>query len=171
MILHKMLRRSAFFQNLSDEQIVALSRIARSLEYRRGEYLFHEETPADSLYLIISGRVELEIQVDAGSAVAVVEVLGAGDLVGWSAIVEPYLYTSSGRCVQPTTVIAIDGPGLRDLLSRDPVLGREVYREVAHIVARRLRDTRVRLTRWLHATEEALTGEAWRSKPPGNQGA
>ena len=167
-IAHSMLRRSPFFKNLSDEQLMALSSIARTEEYRRGEHLFREGSLANRLYLIVSGRVELEIQISTGSMVVVVEVLGANDLVGWSAIVEPYLYTSSGRCVQLTTAIAIDGPGMRELLSTDPVLGREIYREVTHLVAGRLHDTRVRLTRWFHATEDALIGETLRPKPHNN---
>lgn len=170
MDIPKALRRSAFFRNLNDEQLTTLAAIAHTEERRRGEYLFREGTTADRLYLIVSGRVELEIQIDAGGAVAVVEILGPSDLVGWSAIVEPYLYTSSGRCVQPTLVVAIDGSQLRELVWADARLGLEIYREIAHIVARRLRDTRLRLTRWLHTAGAALAEELARTKPHAHQG-
>jgi CRP/FNR family cyclic AMP-dependent transcriptional regulator len=169
MDVHKALRRSAFFRNLTDEQLATLAAIAHTEERQRGEYLFREGAPADRLYLIVSGRVELEIQIDAGGAIAVVEALSANDLVGWSAIVEPYLYTSSGRCVQPTVVVAIDGRRLRELMRADARLGLEVYQEIARIVARRLRDTRLRLTRWLHTTGTALAEEIARAKPHAHQ--
>jgi CRP-like cAMP-binding protein len=62
--------------------------IARRRTFRRGEVVFHMGDPADTLHLIVSGRFAVRVQT-ALSDVAVLTVLGPGELFGELALLEP----------------------------------------------------------------------------------
>jgi CRP-like cAMP-binding protein len=157
MISPELLRKSTFFGHLSEANLIALAKIASQERYEAGDLVFREGMPADKLYLILSGQIDLVIQIDAGGMTAVVDNLGSGDVVGWSTIVEPFRYTASGECGLPTSVVAIDSQALRELIETDHDLGCKIYRKVMDVVARRLHDTRLRLTSLLPQPEGSST--------------
>ncbi len=67
------------------------------------------------------------------------------DIFGLSAIVEPYLYNSTGRTAQPSHFIKVDGPQLRELIDNDCALGCIFLRQISVALTERLMDTRVQL--------------------------
>jgi CRP/FNR family transcriptional regulator, cyclic AMP receptor protein len=75
-----------------------------------------------------------------------IETLHAGDLLGWSWLVEPYRNAFGARATgEVTRVLALDGVCLRGKCEADPALGYELLKLLASVFAQRLRDTRVRL--------------------------
>ena len=71
-----------------------------------------------------------------------VDVVSGNEVVGWSALVEPYIYTLTAVCLQKVNVLSISGSKLRWLVRNDPVIGYEVVRQLIKVVALRLNDTR-----------------------------
>lgn len=151
MVSPEVFRRSPFFIPMTEDQLTRLAMISEEEVYAAGEMIFREEEPADKLYLILSGAIELRMCVDVLGRSIPVEVLGAGEVVGWSTLVSPYEYTASGEARTPTRVVAIDSVSLRRLAEEDYVLGYHLYRQVASVIAQRLRDTRMRLASVLPA--------------------
>ena len=68
-----------------------------------------------------------------------------GDLLGFSALIEPYKYTGFGTTTQQTDLVLIDAQKLRDLCNRDPQLGYQLILQVAKLLAHRLEGARVQL--------------------------
>ncbi len=145
MISPEILRRSAFFAPLGEAQLTKLAMISAEETYTAGEIIFNEGASADKLYLIITGAIELWIRVNALGRTIPVDVLGPQEVVGWSALVSPCCYTATGEARTPTQVVALQGASLRQLVEEDHALGCHLYRQVAGIIAQRLRDTRLRL--------------------------
>lgn len=62
--------------------------IARRRTFRRGEVVFHEGDPGDSLHLIVEGRFASRVQTRLGD-VALLAVHGPGDAFGELALLSP----------------------------------------------------------------------------------
>ena len=86
-------------------------------QFETAEELTAEGAAADRLYLFLKGKAEVKVRTPDGSQVLIDEV-GPGELLGWSTVVEPYVYTASSWTTEPSEVIVIDGKGLRELLKQ-----------------------------------------------------
>jgi len=72
---------------------------------------------------------------------------GGGELFGWSALVEPYRYTSSAKCAEKTEEIYIKGSDLLKLFEQYPRTGYVVMRNLSAIISSRLTETRQKLSK------------------------
>jgi CRP-like cAMP-binding protein len=112
--------------------------------------IFNAGNEATDLYVLTDGRVALEIEVrpvpDRPAIPIAVEVLTKGGNFGWSAVVEPNIYTLSARCITNCPVLAIKGDILRTIMADDTGLGFELMKHLARLARLRLVETRVRLT-------------------------
>jgi CRP/FNR family cyclic AMP-dependent transcriptional regulator len=66
---------------LADTEVQALLSIARRRRFARGEVVFHEQDPADTLHLIDKGRFVVRVGTPLGDT-AILAVLGPGDMFG-----------------------------------------------------------------------------------------
>ena len=144
------LRRSEFFGNLETRYLERLSGVSRAFSCRAGDVIFNEGDPAADLYVLADGRVALEIDIlvvhDRPAVPTAVDLVGPGDCFGWSALVEPYVYTASARCMNASTGVAMSRDTLLEIMQEDSSVGREVMTRLAQCVAHRLAHTRMRLT-------------------------
>ena len=51
------LRRCALFAKVDDEALAVCARNLRIRRYRRGETIFHQGDPGDSLFILVAGSV------------------------------------------------------------------------------------------------------------------
>lgn len=117
---------------------------ARNRAFGAGELIMREGGAADAFYLLREGVVAIETFVPhLGSRT--IETLGAGELLGWSWLVDPYRVAFDARALTPTRAIELDGACVRHKLEQDPALGRDLLRLVAAVVIARLQATRMRL--------------------------
>ncbi len=66
---------------LADTEVQALLSIARRRKFARGEVVFHEHDPADTLHLIDKGRFAVRVATPLGDT-AILAILGPGDMFG-----------------------------------------------------------------------------------------
>jgi CRP-like cAMP-binding protein len=66
---------------LADTELQALLSIARRRRFARGEVVFHQHDPADTLHLIDKGRFAVRVATPLGDT-AILAVLGPGDIFG-----------------------------------------------------------------------------------------
>src|SRR4051812_15719609 len=77
----------ALLDGVSEEDVRALLSIARRRKFARGEVVFHEGDPADTLHLIDKGRFGVRTQTALGDT-AILSVLGPGDMFGELALLD-----------------------------------------------------------------------------------
>jgi CRP-like cAMP-binding protein len=112
--------------------------------------LFEIERPAEALYLLAEGSVELYYVVMDEYDPKLrkefyVSDIGPGEVFGISALIEPYQYTSRVQAASASHVVRIEGAGLRALCEVDCKLGYSLMRQIARTALERLHDTRVQL--------------------------
>jgi len=144
------LRDSELFHDLESRYLEQLVGICREFSCPAGTVIFKEADRAANLYILAEGRVALEIDIAVAPGrppvPTTVDLVGPGDCFGWSALVEPNLYTASGRCMSPSRGVAIPRDALLQVMADTPALGYQVMRRLAQVVSHRLELTRARLT-------------------------
>ena len=140
--LERALKTHPFLEGMGVGELSFLAGCTKNQRFAAGEYLFREGTGADTLFLLRDGRVAVESHVPGRGAVKV-ETVGAGDVLGWSALFPPHRWHVDGRALEPTLAFAVDGRCLRDKIDREPAFGLSVTRRLLYLVHRRLERARL----------------------------
>jgi CRP/FNR family transcriptional regulator, cyclic AMP receptor protein len=78
--------RYRLLAEVPEEDVQRLLAVARRRRFDRGEVVFHQEDPADSLHLIVSGRFAVRVMTPLGDS-ATIGVRGPGESFGEMALV------------------------------------------------------------------------------------
>ncbi|MFI2629105.1 Crp/Fnr family transcriptional regulator [Streptomyces collinus] len=118
--------------------------LAREVSFAIDERIFNEGAKADRFWIIHTGTVALDVHVP-GRRAAVIETLGAGELLGWSWLVPPHHWHLGAQATSPVRVYEFDAAAVSELCGKDPELRQELLAYVAAVIAARLRSARIRL--------------------------
>jgi CRP/FNR family transcriptional regulator, cyclic AMP receptor protein len=133
-----------FLVGMNRDQLALLTDCAMSVQFEEGQIIFHEGEIANRFYLIESGEVVLESGIRSMDSV-VIDVIGAGDLLGWSWMFPPYTWRFTARAIEPTSAIFFYGTILREYCERDDSLGYELFKRLAPIMIQRMQRAREKL--------------------------
>jgi CRP-like cAMP-binding protein len=128
------------FSGLPADQIEqALARGSR-VSLTSGAQLFALGTAADRIFIIERGRIRLTLpmQVRGKEEDVLVEEMGPGQTIGWSALIPPYRFTLKATASVDTEMIALPRVVLQELFSTKPAVGCAVNQNVAAIIGQRL---------------------------------
>ena len=123
-------------RGLADDDLRALlSRLGRR-SYRKGDTLFHEGDPGDSLHLIDKGRVAIRVTTRAGDE-AILAVLGRGDSFGEQALLSPTARrTASAVALEPVETRVLLRTDFEQLLVEQPSVEHFLVEVLAAMVRR-----------------------------------
>ncbi len=138
-----------FLERFDPEFLAAASTNARELRFQTEEYVFREGERAQRFYLVMEGKVGLEIEASDRPRLTV-QTIGPGEVMGWAWLVHPYLWPVAARALKPTRAIALDTIVLHRYFKLHPDVGYRFVLRLMPVIAKRLDDTRVQLAD-LHA--------------------
>jgi CRP-like cAMP-binding protein len=147
--LEIILARHPFFDGLNKAHLELLTGCTSNSRFNRGDYLFREEEDATQFFIIRHGKVSIEAAVPDRGTVTI-QTYEAGDVVGWSWLFPPYRWHFSGRAIEMTHALVLDGKCLRGKCEQDPVLGYEFMKRFSHKIVRALDLTRLQLLELQH---------------------
>jgi len=154
------LRRSEIFRDLTDADLVAIAQFCHEETYREGEVVLAEGAAAEVLYIVERGKLALEKKIQIGRHStprnATIDYVDQGKIAGFSTLVSPHSYSTSAVCIEPTRVIAVDGPALRAYLEAHPAAGLKVMNVLAALVSNRYRHATDTLTYFLSIVSHEL---------------
>ena len=110
--------------------------------------VFEEGCSADRFWIVRTGSVDLDRPAPrhvAGLGAGAIEVLGPGELLGWSWMFPPYRWSLTARAASPVRALEFDASRIRALCAADHQFGHALTHAVAEVVGRRLHGTRARL--------------------------
>lgn len=96
---------------------------------KAGSYLFHQGEPANEMYVVLSGRVEVRRDGQ------VIEVLEPGAILGEMAIVDERPRSADAVAVVDSSVEPVDAEWFKHLIRKSPNFGLHVM----GVMAQRLR--------------------------------
>jgi CRP-like cAMP-binding protein len=147
MVSVDLLKQFVFFKGFDEGELKKLSDIATEESYKAGTNVYKIGDPAKKLYFVEEGKIVMLMEGYMGIAKppmqVTVDVVTKHDAMGWSAVVEPYVYTLAARCIDDSKAIAFDAEKLRELLIQDSALGVKVMHATARVIATRLTHTQI----------------------------
>jgi CRP/FNR family transcriptional regulator, cyclic AMP receptor protein len=141
----KELEKIPWFQEIDPEHLQKIAAISHLRQVKEGEVIFREGDPEDYLYIVIKGRITLDLFIPHRGKVRIYTVEPL-DVFGWSSVIPIIRKRTAGAvAVLDGFVIAIDSEKLRDVCDEDHDLGYVVMRRLTNIIASRLLVTRLQM--------------------------
>ena len=135
------LAQHPFLQGLKPAHAQLLADNAMAVRYDTGESLFRQGELANRFYLIEQGNVTLEAP-RKGQTPLRIQLLGPGDVLGWSWLFPPYLWEFDAVALEPIRAIFFYGTRLREQCEEDPEFGFEMMKRVTQVAIQRLQSAR-----------------------------
>jgi CRP-like cAMP-binding protein len=137
----KILEKVDLFRGLSPRQLEALARVSEERKYRGGEAVFTENSSGAQVYIIKKGKICIELGLKGKSNTATIQRLSVGQIFGELALVDKRNRSATAMCENDCEIITIDRDKLHELFEQDSRLGYVVMRNLAQLLAERLRRT------------------------------
>lgn len=142
----ELLKRSDIFAGLGDEQLARVIELAQPQVFAEGQMILEEDQRGTNCYFVMAGRVDIEVRPSfagrAGQKIATVKV---GEMFGELSLVDGFLRSASVRAVEPTEALAFANAALEQLMQEDPTIGYRIMRNIANVLAARIRTTNMKL--------------------------
>lgn len=132
----KLLRRTRLFEHLDQMTLERLAQRAVERKYRKGEMIFHQQDPGESLYIVVEGVIKVFVTSAEGDEMVLV-TLRPPDTLGELALLDGGMRSASAQALERTTVVSLSRAKLLDLLPEHPNLA-EVLLGSLSLVVRRL---------------------------------
>jgi CRP-like cAMP-binding protein len=165
-----------FFNDVPPETVEAIGQKGQLLEFASNDVIFHVDEPAQHLYGLVEGEVDLSIvfkdkvlkteieyeeaiqarMVDEEKSIVIDTVL-PNQIFGWASLAGPGRRTVTARCTEPTKVIALAARDLLSMFAEDHFLGYVVMKKLGDIIAGRLKN---RTDKLIETWVEAFDGDA-----------
>ena len=132
--------KADLLNGLSSDEAGRVLLLARRTVLTSGAELFHLGESADSIYVIVRGRLRLTLPMDVrGHEESVlVEERVPGQTVGWSALIPPYRFTLTATAPLETEVLALSRGVLMDHFAANPSAGYAISMNLASVIGERL---------------------------------
>jgi signal transduction histidine kinase len=137
--LQEFVRQLPLFADLTLADVAQLCRSSRRVHAAPGDLVIEQGAPGDSLYIVLSGELEITRR-DEGREV-VLATRKAGEAVGEMSLLERSPRSASARAVRPSELMEVSPESFRKVLESNPSTAMTVLRTVAH----RLRSTEASL--------------------------
>jgi len=149
-------RTRGVFSSLVGAGLLKLDRRKTAHEYDRGQVIFYEGNPPLAVYCIHSGVIKLYKSGKQDQRVAI-RLLGAGEVLGYRALLANEPYAATAEVVERTVTCAIAREAFEEILRSDAETAFRIMAKLAtelkisedELVSRALRTARQRTARFL----------------------
>ncbi|HEY3998894.1 MAG TPA: Crp/Fnr family transcriptional regulator [Candidatus Xenobia bacterium] len=157
----KFLRGIHMFELLGDEELKHVQSIGYVRDFRKGEVLFHEGDPGDTLYILVAGAIKVYRVTEEGWE-KTIHLAGEGDFLGEMSLLDGAPRSATAECLDQTTCICIGRQDFQNLLDKNPKLSRTILEDMCkrlrattgELVDVSFKDARFRLVKLLASLAE-----------------
>jgi CRP/FNR family transcriptional regulator, cyclic AMP receptor protein len=129
------LRQCALFEHVDEDALRVVARQLRRRRFRRGEVIFHQGDPGDSLHVVMSGAVKIVLPSAEGEE-AIIATLRPGDFFGELALLDGAPRSATAVALEPSENMALPRSTFREILDHDPGLRDALLAGLAHELRR-----------------------------------
>ena len=140
---------------LSSAEVEQVMALGTRITVPSGGSLFKLGDPADRIFLVERGRIQLTLpmQVRGREEEILVEEKSPGQTVGWSALIPPHRFTLSARAPLTTEATALPRERLQQYLEGSPRTAYKISSNLALVIGRRLQ---LLQTMWLREMQRTI---------------
>jgi len=122
---------------MNHTQLTLLTDCAVARHFNANQMILRQGEFANGFYLVETGKVALESEAGFGKSIPI-QILGAGDLLGWSWMFPPYVWQFTAHAIEPTNALFFYAAILREYCEKDHSLGYELLKRISAVMVRRL---------------------------------
>ena len=130
------IQEADLFEGVSEEVRREIAKEAEEMTFGEGAVIYSEGEVSRHVFELVEGSVDL---IMLERHVAHLSVSQTGQIFGWSALVPPYTRMATAKCTVPTKIVRISRDSLERIMERHPHEGLAVMKNLARIIADRLR--------------------------------
>ena len=120
--------------SLSEDERREFLALGRRRQFGKGDIVCHAGDPADSLHLVTSGRLSVQVSLSSGDS-AMINVLTPGTYFGELALLRPDNHrTATITALEPTETLAINAAAFQRLCETRPTVERTLAALLGHRV-------------------------------------
>lgn len=139
----EVLLKQPFVEGLQTWQVERLATLAKEVWYEPETVIFREGDECSRFFLIVSGRVALEMLTPKRAFR--IDTLSAGDELGWSALLAGTGRHFQARALGRVTALSFEAADLLDVCRADMALGFALMTRLLGVVSGRLEVTRLQV--------------------------
>lgn len=140
MLTAPILRRIPLLANLSESDLALVYKLISVHKYERGQIIFFENDPGDTLHVVQEGMVRIYRLAEDGRE-KTLAYFGEGEFFGEMAILDGGPRSAVAQAILPTRTLGIYRKDFGDLLENNPRISREIIK----VLSQRLRQTNAQL--------------------------
>jgi len=147
-------------QGLSRSELMTLATFSTEKRFEGGAYIFQEGDEGGEMYVVLDGRARISKFIPGGGEEALA-ILDRGDFFGEMSLIDGEPRSADARAHGgPLTVLALDQPTVREVLSMDSQASLEFLQLLCRLIAHRLREIDEKVIGWkiLSGTPGSGTG-------------
>lgn len=139
------LTESPLFEGVTGEAISRLFALARAREYAAGEIVVQEGDHGDAVFLLYEGTVAVRARGRGGEDVDLATLQERGEFFGEAGLIDPGPRSATVSAATDAALLELSIDGLSQFFGEYPAAEARVMRNIARMLARRLRDSNLLL--------------------------
>ena len=143
---------------MDDGDIQLILPLVEEVAYPINSTIFSQDQYADYFYVLRQGEVEIRYKPYDGPFLRVTTVY-AGEVFGWSSVLQHECYTSAAISVMDCSMYRIAGAALTRLCGEHPETGLLMLERLSLVISSRLTATQSEVTRMLQNGRQGDAGE------------
>jgi len=137
-----LLQKYPLFSDLDETQLCSMAELFQSESFGSGYTIFEEGKPGATIFIVTDGEVEMLFAIGEEGE-AKVDRIGIGGIIGCSALVRPYSYNATARCLTQVKVLTTDVSRLRRLFEQEPSMAVMFYEHLIQSLLDRIVNLRL----------------------------
>ena len=129
------LGRTEIFGALDDAALARLATACRPRSYRKGQFIWYQGDPGDTLLVLCEGQVKVVLGSETGEE-AVLVTLGGCEVLGEIAVLDGATRSASVVAMEPTTGLLLTRATVLDVMARHPAVLDAMLRALGGLVRR-----------------------------------
>ena len=148
----EVLQGIGLFEGLDRDEVVSVAEVCQVRSFLKGELVFGEGSLGNELYIVRSGRVVIQMGGRGCSPATTLQVVEPNQIFGELALIDEESRSAAARALTDCEILILPRENLYRVFETNRHIGQVVMRNIAAVVASRLRKTNLQL----------MVSEAWR---------
>ncbi|MDP1853549.1 MAG: cyclic nucleotide-binding domain-containing protein, partial [Candidatus Omnitrophota bacterium] len=126
------------FEDISNSELEKLAKVIKEVSLKKGEFLFKEGEDTKGIYMIRSGKIEIN-KVTPDGWKQTLAVLSTGSFFGELSIIEKRKHEANAVAIENTELLKLPKEEFEKLEKEDVVLASQILKKLVFVMTKNLR--------------------------------
>ncbi len=132
------LKKQILFEDISNSELEKLAKVIKEVSLKKGESLFKEGEDTKGIYMIRSGKIEIN-KVTPDGWKQTLAVLSTGNFFGELSIIEHRRHEANAIAIESTELLKLPKEEFEKLEKEDVVLASQILKKLVLVMSKNLR--------------------------------